>query len=344
MEVAEVVQESLDCRSFYLVDPYRQELPPFLPGQYVMVRPALAGQYQVTRCYSLSSSPDHRFWRITVKEHPLNKASHTGGLSSWLHQSINVGDCLFIGGPSGQFYLPDEVTGPIVLVAAGVGITPIASMLRSSLENMPQRPVTLVYQAQDSEHWPLGTALHSWQADFSNLQAHTFFSRTSEEEVADVADAFPGSFHVGKVDGGTLRQFVDDPNANYYFCGPEAWMEQLRQELIANGVAAGQLHWESFGSAAPQSVLPSSTQAHRVTFQHSGIVADWSDPEQSLWEFARANDIYLPSGCLSGACGSCRCKLIRGEVEYDRRIGVELANDEVLTCVARPKSAVELDA
>ena len=96
MEVAEVVDESEDCRSFYLIDPYRQPLPDFFPGQHLMVRPALAGAYQTTRCYSISSSPDRRYWRITVKRQAseLRESRRTvnGQLSAWLHETIHAGD------------------------------------------------------------------------------------------------------------------------------------------------------------------------------------------------------------------------------------------------------------
>ena len=186
LEVAEIVQESVDCKSYYLIDPYGQALPSFRPGQHVMVRPALAGAYQATRCYSLSSSPDSRFWRITVKLQALDSQyarSQTSGLSAWMHQTIGKGDCLLIGGPSGQFYLPSESTNDLVLIAAGVGITPIASMLRWSLEHTPDRSVTLLYQVRDTQHWPLGRTLHQWQAEVDSIQIHSFFSRASAADV-----------------------------------------------------------------------------------------------------------------------------------------------------------------
>ncbi|MCA9181187.1 MAG: hypothetical protein KDA51_07025, partial [Planctomycetales bacterium] len=150
MEVANVVDESADARSFYLIDVYRQTLPSFRPGQHVLVRPALAGAFQTTRCYSLSSSPDSRYWRITVKRQtevnvarrsavglhrvPADASStpsgdlsrSTGrkqaGLSFWLHDNIAAGDCLLVGGPSGHFMLHEDNPRPLVLLAAGVGI------------------------------------------------------------------------------------------------------------------------------------------------------------------------------------------------------------------------------
>lgn len=348
LEVADVVQESNDCRSFYLVDPYGQPLPDFRPGQYIMVRPAMAGAYQATRCYSLSSSPDARFWRITVKLQDPNTElarAHSGGLSSWLHRTIDKGDCLFIGGPSGQFFLSAESTRDIVLLAAGVGITPMASMLRWSLEHTPDRNVTLLYQAKSSECWPLGRAIHQWQSDFASLQAHTFLSRADQEEIELLTQELPGEFHAGKFDGITAANLADYPDADYFMCGPDAWMEQMREQLVDCGVAAERIHWESFGSHT--SAITTTTEqfdTHTVRFTLSEAESEWSDPDQTLWELAKAAHIELPSGCLSGVCGSCRVKLVSGQVQYDRQIGVELASGECLTCVARPITDLVLEA
>lgn len=348
LEVADVVQDSIDCRSFYLVDPFGQPLPDFRPGQYVMVRPALAGAYQATRCYSISSSPDTRFWRITVKLQEVNADSiraNKGGLSAWLHRTIGKGDCLLIGGPSGQFYLPAESTRDIVLIAAGVGITPLASMLRWSLETTPKRNITLLYQAKNSEHWPLGRIIHQWQKDAKSLHAHTFFSRIQAEEMAALASELAGHFHSGKLDGRTAAKLAADPDADYYLCGPEAWMEQIRDQLLASGLSTTQIHWESFGShAAPLDTERLECETHSIRFLDSDIETKWDDNDQTIWELAKANQIELPSGCLSGVCGNCRVKLISGQVRYDRQIGVELANGECLTCVGRPNTDLVLQA
>lgn len=346
LEVADVVQESVDCRSFYLVDPYDQPLPNFRPGQYVMVRPALAGAYQATRCYSLSTSPDARFWRITVKLHDTRAdpaSAETGGLSAWLHRAIGKGNCLFVGGPSGQFYLPAESARDIVLIAAGVGITPLASMLRWSLQETPDRKVTLLHQAKNSKHWPLGRNIHQWQKDFLSLQAHTFFSRAEAQEVEALSSELAGKFYSGKLDGSTATKLAASPDADYYMCGPNTWMEQMRDQLVACDVPTTQIHWESFGSHAPATAV-TQCGAHSVRFAVSAIETQWLDQDQTIWELAKANQIELPSGCLSGVCGSCRVKLISGQVQYDRQVVVELASGECLTCVARPNTDLVLEA
>lgn len=350
MEVAEAVDESLDCRSFYLVDPYGQALPDFRPGQYLMVRPALAGAYQVTRCYSLSSSPDPRYYRITVKRQEVAGGKRPaqpqrGGLSAWLHETIHPGDCVLVGGPNGHFYLPQDSTGPLVLLAAGIGITPMASMLRWSLENTPDREVSLFYQVKDTDHWPLGDTLHQWAAQFPNITVHTFFSRADSSQLASLAQSGQGPFSSGKFTSAEVRAAHLAEQANFYMCGPDAWMQDIRDGLVESGIDASHVHWESFGSAVgAQPTVAGNAEAVAVRFEHTDVDTQWSNPEQSLWELARENQVEIPSGCLSGVCGCCRVKLLKGSVEYDRTISLELGADECLTCVARPTTDVVIDA
>lgn len=355
MEVAEIAEESADCKSFYLVDPYGQKLPAFLPGQFLMVRPALAGNYQTTRCYSLSSSPDSRYYRITVKrqlvegsEQANNRLPQEGGLSQWLHDTIHPGDCLLISGPSGSFHLPSvnevDSSKPLVLLGAGVGVTPVASMLRWTLQNHPERPVYVFLQARDLEHWPLGRVLHEWQNMSRRMIACSYFSREDDSFLTELKDV-PGCLRAGKYDASELRKTVHKyPWAEYYMCGPDPWMTALQADLAQSGVPTDHIHWESFGVAAEtKQVSDIPPSGYQVDFAKSHCKAQWDDPEVSLWELARASDVDIPSGCLSGVCGSCRANLVQGQVDYSRKVGVDLSEGECLTCIARPVSDVVLD-
>lgn len=356
MEVAETVDESEDCRSFYLTDPYGQDLPPFSPGQYLMVRPALPGAYQPTRCYSLSSAPDSRFYRISVKRQQVDDVSSAwqknGGLSLWLHEYIQAGDCLLIGGPSGHFFLPAESREPLVLLAAGIGITPMASMLRWSLEQTPDRPVILFYQAKDLDHWSLGKTLHGWEKEFPNCRVISYFSRCDQAELDRELAALPGGKIAGKYSAESMVATTKVKNCHYYMCGPDGWMTAMQQGLMNLGVEEQRVHWESFGGVGAQ---PKETTDARedgvetggeyiVEFAASELSVTWEDPEQSLWELAKENSVEIPSGCLSGVCGSCKIRLKSGTVQYDRPVTLELADDECLACVAQPSSDLCIDA
>jgi ferredoxin-NADP reductase len=324
-------------------------LPDFRPGQHLLVRPATAGAFQATRCYSLSSAPDSRYWRITVKRQALptrTEPTKNSGLSLWLHDHIRAGDCLLIGGPCGHFYLPTDCqTEPLVLLAAGVGVTPMASMLRWSMENTPERPVVLLYQAKDVEHWPLGTTLHQWLESFPNCRVVSYFSRLTSDELHEKVDP---NFECrsGKLTVQDALQALPLANCRYYMCGPEPWMDQLRNGLVASGIRAEHVHWESFGGGAPTIAMGEAGSAVglQVRFDRSGIETQWNTTGQSIWELARENDVEIPSGCLSGVCGSCRVRLIQGEVAYDRKIAIELAKNECLACVAQPRTNICIDA
>jgi uncharacterized protein len=347
MEVIKVVQESTDAKSFYLADPNQQPLPGFHPGQYLMVRPALAGKFQSTRCYSLSVAPNSKLWRITVKlqesDTPLRKDRRTGGLSRWLHENIHDGDCLLIGGPHGHFYLPKEVKSPLVLMAAGVGITPMASMLQYSTHFTPNRRVSLYYQVKDNEHWPLGSEVHDYAKHHENCTVKSYMSRASQAQLQFLSGQFPGEFRPGKFTASEAFHELAKPHAHYFMCGPESWMTSLRAQLASLGVPQEQIHWESFGGASVNANTESSGQSYAVEFVRSGIQSNITGREQSLWELAQANDVAIPSGCLSGVCGSCRVKLLKGTVQHDRQVSASLASDECLSCVARPTSDLQLD-
>lgn len=368
MEVAQVVEESADCRSYYLIDVYRQPLPTFLPGQHVLVRPAMAGAYQTTRCYSLSSPPDARYWRITVKQQSQGDAAlanadgqrgrpaqrtvvrrpliQSNGLSSWLHNSVTAGDCLLIGGPSGHFSLQTDNSRPLVLLAAGVGITPLASMLLWSQKSTPERPIRVLYQAQDLSHWPLGPSVHQSLEHLVDGRVVSYFSRAAQADLASLRDRLPGDLRVGKFQANDAVEATDGLDGDYFLCGPDAWMESLRKDLRKSGVAAERIHWESFGSHATLVTAPPTEvqPALAVRFQRRGIEAEWSDPQQTLWELARQHQVDIPSGCLSGVCGGCRVKLLEGQVAYDRPLAIDLPADECLACIARPKTACRVDA
>jgi uncharacterized protein len=169
-------------------------------------------------------------------------------------------------------------------------------------------------------------------------------SRAAADEIEALATELSGHFHAGKFDGATAAKLANNPEADYYMCGPDTWMEQMREQLVDCGVAPERVHWESFGSHASPASGSDQLGAHSVRFSLSDADSEWTDPNQSLWELAQANHIELPSGCLSGVCGSCRVKLISGQVQYDRQIGVELASGECLTCIARPTTDLILEA
>ena len=220
-------------------------------------------------------------------------------------------------------------------------------------------------------HWPLGPEVHRLAAELLVGSVCSYFSRLSTEQLAAVSSRTPGQLRSGKLSVEDLALLAGQATCDYFLCGPAPWMAALRRDLLACGIDSQRIHWESFGSANPldSAANPSTSTAIAlgaahdssspgnatlaatgqsgtwpVRFEHSGVDACWSDPSQSLWELARQHRVEIPSGCLSGACGSCRVKLLAGQVHYDRPVAVELGEGECLTCIARPSTPCTLDA
>lgn len=347
VEVIEIVDESADCRSFYLRDPGGAALPDFRPGQFIAVRPALGGHGMPTRCYSLSDRPGQDWWRITVKRVAGSAETHSppgrsAGLSAWLHDRIGVGDCLLVHGPGGEFTLNDESTAPLALLAAGVGITPLISMLKVVLEQQPNRPVRLFFQAQDERHWPFGHLLHNWQAQCPSLRVMSYFSRA-----ASPPDVPHGVARLGKLDSSDILQAFEEPEQMQVFmCGPDTWMTSMVDGLVAAGVARAQIHFESFGTGivATSPAEPVASEPWSLRFSVSGIEVPTNTEAKTIWQAAKEQGLELPAACHTGACGTCRLKLRQGSVRYASEPAARCENDEALACVAQPVGQVVLDA
>lgn len=344
MEVVEVVDESLDVRSFYLQDPLQPaDLPTYVPGQFVIVRPALGGVDLPSRCYSLSDAPGQNWYRISVKRQRHGSRT-TPGLSCWLHDHIHVGDCLLISGPHGAFKIDADLSTdvPIVLLSAGVGITPLISMLKSLLRHNSHRSIGIMSQVQDTDHWPFGELIHSWGKQCDQLQTHTFFSRLADAQLPSVES---GVVHAGKFDPAAVCRLSKEPaQAHYYMCGPDSWMADMESGLAALGVPKQHINWESFASESDTEAHDKAVADWEVRFLRSGISTSTSHQPGSILQAASAKGLNLPAACHSGACGTCKLKLVKGSVQYSRRPTCSHRDDEVVACVAQAVGSVEVDA
>ena len=274
LEVAAVVEESADVKSFYLTDPYDRPLPDFLPAS-IMVRPAWAGTYQATRCYSLSMAPNARCWRIAAAANPDSPPPRTRKTRiPATGRMIRLAGLFAVNGPRA---IPrSSTTRPAGSTAAGVGITPLCSILHHALAQTPTRSLSLYYQASDLQHWPLGREVHS-QCQQPNVHVVTYFSRTTEAKLL-AARQLPGEFRLGYIDVQAVIRETDTEAAHYYMCGPESWMEGLRQQLTNAGVPLEQIHWECLAGRhrrfkAPRpSLVCTACISRQAPSRHSGPI------------------------------------------------------------------------
>lgn len=358
MIVDKIVAESPDCQSFYLRPADGLDLPEFYGGQYALVGVEdPATQKRVSRCYSLSDAHDTGYYRITVKRVP------GGRMSNLLHDAVQAGATIKLQAPGGRFYSDQqERTRPLNLIAAGIGITPMVSMLNHCLRATPERPVRLFYQLRNGSNTPFLDQLRGLAADATNPNVQLFvaYSRPIEGDVR-ANDAR------GRISAKSVLAACGSVEGEFMICGPEAFMSSIAEGLVAAGVPVPDVRYESFGGSSKgvgaitvqsdtdesDPGTPGGTSdpaggqpavGHEITFAKSGQTTTWESADDVLLDTAERVEIDVESSCRSGQCGSCVLRLLKGDVAYDEDPEFDAADDEVLMCVGRPCGPITVDA
>lgn len=234
MRVIAIHQESTEVSSITLQAADGLPAPAFKPGQYVSCAIALeAGRTQL-RQYSLSDAPGSDQIRISVKRESANAAGPDGQVSNWMHDNLKVGSVLQVSHPFGEFTPDTESARPIVLLSAGIGITPMIATLNQIAKVNPGRHVIFAHAARSAEHHAHQADVAAAKAVMPNLQTITFYESEPEQGRMDVArlPAWPYS------------------TTDVYLCGPIGFMQAQWQALLAAGVPVAHLHREVFGPDA----------------------------------------------------------------------------------------------
>ena len=326
-------------------------LPPFKPGQFLTfdlrVAATEAGEPRaITRCYSLSDRPDPAGYRVTIKRVPP-PADHPelppGASSTHFHDQIHEGDVLRVRAPAGQFVIDPDASVPAVLIAGGIGITPMMSMLRWCLAEQPERTIHLFYGLQHGGEHAFKQTLEELAASSPNLHLHVAYSRPGVDELQG-----RDFRHAGHVDVDLLQRTLPPIRHRFYVCGPPSMMASLLPALSAWGVPAQDIHHEAFGPASAQATItdsaPALTAPVEVKFSRSGRTLVWDGHDQTLLDFAERHGVAVESGCRSGSCGSCETRLVSGSVRYAHNPDHEIAPGHCLLCVGTPGSALVLEA
>ncbi|RJG02157.1 NO-inducible flavohemoprotein [Noviherbaspirillum sedimenti] len=238
VRVTEVVRQSEDVLSFTLQAVDGKALPGFKPGQYVSVAVSFADGSRQLRQYSLSDTPLAAHLRISVKREAGNPQAPAGQVSNWLHENVKAGDILQITHPFGDFTPDVESSEPVVLLSAGVGITPMVAALNHIARVNPARHVIFAHAARDAEHHAHQADVAAAKAAMPNLRVLTFHETASATTARDL--------HAGRMDAVRLPSWPRT-ETNVYLCGPLAFMREQWQALIAAGTPAARLHREVFG-------------------------------------------------------------------------------------------------
>jgi ferredoxin-NADP reductase/MOSC domain-containing protein YiiM len=349
LRVTAVVPESASVSSIHLAAPGGSALPPARAGQYITVRITRDGEPAVVRSYSLSSAPGAVEYRISVKREPHGVAS------GYLHDTLEPGAALEVAAPRGEFVLDPAGSGPVLLISAGIGATPVLSMLYQLATAHADRQVWWIHATRGPREHPFATEARSLLASLPNAREHLFYSAASSQEACD------GGASRGRLTQDTLARLNLPSEATAYLCGPAGFMADMRQALVAAGLDAARLHTEVFGaldSITPGLVGLTRRPPHQpdgrstppgtgpqVTFARSGISTPFSLPNaRSLLELADACDVSTRWSCRTGVCHTCVTPLLSGSIAYSPDPLEPPAAGEVLICCARPVTDVVLDA
>jgi nitric oxide dioxygenase len=244
--VKEVRQESENVKSFYLQTKDGKSPGAFHPGQYISVAVQFDDLRQL-RQYSLSDAPEQPWWRISVKREDANQPA--GRISNWLHDNLKAGDALQTSAAFGDFKPAIEGEDPIVLLSAGVGITPMISVLNTLALRNPNRRIVFAHAARHGGHHPLRGDVRNARARLKALTEVQFYETPQAGDQAGVDYQHEGRMTLGKL---ALDQV---PDANIYLCGPSGFMQQQWKSLVGAGVAPSRIHREVFGPDLLEHIL-----------------------------------------------------------------------------------------
>ena len=349
--VAKKARECEDVCAFYLKPHDGKALPPFKPGQYLTFQLDIPGRDKpLVRCYSISDGP-HRtdYYRITIKKEkaPPDKPDlPPGAASSFFCDAVKEGDILSVKAPTGHFFLDMTKNSPIVLIAGGVGVTPMLSMANAIAASGSKRETWFFFGVRNTQEHIHKTELEKLAANHENIRLHVCYSRPGSNEVKG-----RDYQHEGRVSIELLKELLPSNNFEYYLCGNGAFMKSISDGLEAWGVPEKDVYFEAFGPATVKKKTAPSTPTEtdllsklNVTFSRSGKTVHWEPSAGNLLEFARSQGVRIDSGCCAGSCGSCLVAIKSGSVDYLKPPDAEPEQGACLTCICRPKADLILDA
>ncbi len=345
MRVAQLNRESSSVLSLVLEPADGKPLSPALPGQVVVLRMhPKPDAPPLLRNYSLSDAPSADHYRISAKQEV------NGAGSTYLHTQVRRGDALDVSAPRGSFTLQSG-DGPVVLLSAGVGATPVMAMLHALAAGSSAREVWWLYGARNREEHPFFDESRGLLQKLQHCRSHVCYSRPGPQ------DRLGSDFDApGHLDVATMEQLGVPREADFYLCGPPRFLTDLKVGLVAWGVSANRVHAEVFGPGEPitPGVAPAAARpphqpagpagaGPQVSFARSGLAVAWDPKYQSLLELAEACDVPVRWSCRTGICHTCESGLISGAVSYQPEPLQPPADGNVLICCSQPRQEVVVD-
>jgi ferredoxin-NADP reductase len=296
------------------------------------------------RSYSLSNLPDPGRYRVTIKQEP------NGIASTYVSSQLHMGDVLDVSEPRGAFTLGQR-DSPVVLLSAGVGVTPVMAMLHALAAQASPRTVWWIHGARNRLDHTFAREARDLLAKLPHARSFVQYSRPEATDRLGIDYDAAGRLTVAVLENlGVFRE------SDFYLCGPDAFMDELTTGLGRWGVAGDRIHAEIFGSgkqitpgiAEVSRLLPHAPagppgEGPRISFARAGLTVSWDSKFQSLLELAEACDVPVRWSCRTGVCHTCECGLISGSLKYDPEPLEPPAAGNVLICCSRPREETVID-
>ncbi|OBH31024.1 sulfurase [Mycobacterium sp. E342] len=325
--------ESPQVMSIQLEADDGSDLPAPLPGQYLTVRIPGAGAPPPLRSYSLSGDPAAGYYRISVKR------EERGLVSRWLHEHVEPGSVVEAAAPRGEFYLTDG-DNPVLLMSAGIGITPVLAMLHALSAARSDRDIWWVHTDRNRETQAFATEVASLIGSLPRARKSVFYTQAQ-----------------GRLNGPAIAALGIPADATACLCGPTQFMSDMRDALTAAGLDPQRIHSELFGTLPPINPgivdgaprNPPHPPAGRpgtgpaITFARSGLTVPWSSDCASILELAEACDVPTRYSCRSGVCHVCVTGIVAGSARYVQQPLEPPEPGTVLICSAAPDTELVLD-
>jgi len=346
------VDEGGDITSFYLEAHDAKPIPSFQPGQYLTFSMKVPDKKRPeVRCYSLSDKANPYGYRVSIKRVPPPRnapEAPPGQVSNFFHDHVSEGDIVDCLAPGGDFFLDIAHRGPIVLIAGGIGLTPMVAMLNSVLERGFDREVWLFYGVRDTREPVMMDHLTEVARQHSDhFRLNMCYSGVDVNELTPDPDV---TNHGERVSVDLFKRTLPSSNFDYYICGPPPMMDSITHDLREWGVPDAHVHFESFGPASvskspkAEEVAAGSEAGLVISFAKSGEEHPWDPAAGNLLAFALDKDIDIPSGCRAGNCGTCVSAIKEGEIEYLKQPGQKPDEGSCLTCISVPMTNLVIDA
>ena len=342
--VSRKVRESDNVTSLLLQPADGEPIAAALPGQFVVLRLGPGSAPTLMRSYSLSGEPGAIYYRVSIK-----REDH-GAASTYVNDELQAGEIIGASAARGSFTLRPGNT-PVVLLSAGIGVTPVLAMLHALKAEASTREVWWLYGARSGREHPFAGEARELLEALAHHHSYICYSSPDPQDRPDIDfDA------AGRLNMRVLQELNLPRNGDFYICGPSTFMDALTSGLAADGVARDRVHTEMFGAGPSQTpgIAPSARQSPHlpaglpgsgpmVSFARTGLNVRWSSSYQSLLELAEACDVPVRWSCRTGVCHTCETGLVAGRIDYRPDPLGPPADGNVLICCSHPKGDIVID-